>query len=315
VTPTTSAGLIKFRPVRPGSRVAVVAPASPFNRDEFDAGIAELRRIGLDPVYGDDVFERRGFRAGPAEVRAGALARAWSRADVDAIVAVRGGYGSIEVLPLLDAAAARRARTAFIGYSDLTAVHIWLGCRAGVASVHGPMLEGRLARGEAHYDADSLWRSLGCDPAGEYPIEGVEALRPGEASGPIFGGTLTQILASLRTPFEFTPPAGYVLLLEDAGERPYRIHRMLTQMRLSGLLSRASAIVFGQMPGCDEPGGAPAARDVVAECLDGFPGPVLFGFPTGHATSPCVSVPLGVHARVVAAGGPRLVIEEAAAAA
>jgi muramoyltetrapeptide carboxypeptidase len=95
-------------------------------------------------------------------------------------------------------------------------------------------------------------------------------------------------------------------------ERPYKLDRMLTQLRLSGTLSRARGIVFGEMRGCDEPAGQPTARDVIANVLSGFPGPVLFGFPSGHTTGPCWTLPLGVQARVIASGRPRIIIEEAA---
>jgi muramoyltetrapeptide carboxypeptidase len=313
MTPRTEAGLVKFRALRAGSRVALVAPASPCDRAEFDAGLTELRRLGLEPVFDDSVFERRGFLAGSAETRAAALAHAWSLPDVDAIVAVRGGYGSVEVLPLLDRDLILRARTAFVGYSDVTSLHVFLGCGVGLASLHGPMVEGRLARGLSAYDPATFLRGLGTEPLGELTADGLEIIKPGEITGPLFGGTMTQLLASLATPFEFRPPAGYVLLLDEVGERPYRLHRMLTQLRLSGRLASAAAIVLGQWPRCDEPGGAVTARAVIDDVLEGFPGPVLFGFPSGHTTVPLISLPLGVRTRVVARGTPVLIVEEAAA--
>jgi muramoyltetrapeptide carboxypeptidase len=314
MTPRTRAGLVKFRPLRPGGRVALVAPASSFDRSAFDAGVAELRRLGLDPVYDDSVFERAVFTAGADTVRADALRRAWSRPDVDAIVAVRGGYGSVEVLPWLAIDPIRQARTAFVGYSDVTSLHTFLTCGVGLASVHGVMVEGRLAVGPSAYDPDSFLRALGRDPLGELTSDGLEIIRGGEVVGPLFGGTLTQLLASCGTPFEFRPPAGHVLFVEEVGERPYRIHRMLTQLKMAGRLREAAAVVFGQLPRCDEPGGAVTARDVVRERLGDFPGPVLFGFPSGHTTTPLVSLPLGVDARVIAVGRPRMVFEESAAA-
>jgi muramoyltetrapeptide carboxypeptidase len=176
------------------------------------------------------------------------------------------------------------------------------------------MVERRLAAGPSAYDPDSFQRTLGSEPVGELAAEGLEVVRAGEAVGPLFGGTLTQLLASFGTPFEFRPPSGHVLFLDEVGERPYRIHRMLTQWRFAGRLREAAAVVFGQLPRCDEPGGAVTARAVVEECLADFHGPVLFGFPSGHTTTPLISLPLGVDTRVVATGRPRLVIEEAAAA-
>ena len=128
----------------------------------------------------------------------------------------------------------------------------------------------------------------------------------------LIGGTLTQLVASLGTPYAFDPPPGHVLFLDEVGERPFRIDRMLTQLRLSGILARASALVFGELPRCDEPGGNPAIRSIVADLVADFPGPVLFGLPSGHTTGPTLTLPFGVRARVVAGLRPILVIEEAA---
>jgi muramoyltetrapeptide carboxypeptidase len=313
VTPRTALGLRQFRPVGRGSAVALVAPGSPFKREEFDAGVAELARLGLHAIFDDAIFDRHAVVAGPPEARAAMLARAWARDDVDAVIAVRGGYGSVELLPLIQAAQALRRPVAFVGYSDMTSLHLWLNGHVGMTSVHGAMIEGRLACGPSAYDEASFLGSLRPEPLGELTPPGLDVLRAGEATGPLIGGTLTPIAASLGTPYAFAPPDGAVIFLEDVGERPYRLRRLLTQLRLSGSLARASAIVFGPMLRCDEPGGRVLARDVVAECVADFPGPILYGFPSGHTATPMVSLPFGVRARVVAAGTPRLVIEESAA--
>jgi muramoyltetrapeptide carboxypeptidase len=126
------------------------------------------------------------------------------------------------------------------------------------------------------------------------------------------GGTLTQLLASLATPYAFAPPPGCVLFLDEVGERPYRLDRMVTQLRQSGILGRAAAVVVGELPRCDEPSGQPSARAVIASLLADFSGPVLFGFPSGHTVGPAMTLPFGVSARVVADARPRLIIEEAA---
>jgi muramoyltetrapeptide carboxypeptidase len=305
--------MLKPRALRPGDRIAVVSPASPFARDEFDRGVDELRAQGFEPVWDESVFARTGYVSGPPEMRASAFLEAWRDPSVAALVAARGGYGSVQLLPLLEPDDLRRTPKAFIGYSDNTSILTWLTIGCGIASFHGPMLEGRLARGKDGFDRTSWLRCLtSVEPPGEMAPDGLESIRPGEASGPLVGGTLTQLLASFSTPFAFDPPDGCILFLEDVNERPYRLDRMLTQLRLSGVLSRARGIVFGQMPGCDEPGGCPTARDAISGPLNGFPGPVLFGFPSGHTTGPCWTVPLGVTARVVGNLRPRLVIEEAA---
>jgi muramoyltetrapeptide carboxypeptidase len=303
----------KPRALQAGDRIAIVAPASPFARADFEAGLAELRTLGFEPVYDDSVFERDGYVAGSAETRARALRKAWDDPSIAAIVAARGGYGSVQILPLLDPAAFVAREKAFIGYSDNTSILMWLTLRLGLVSFHGPMVEGRLAKGEAGYDRDTFVRCL-CRPApaGEIADPGIETIKSGEATGMLIGGTLTQIAASLGTPFAFDPPPGCVLFLEEVAERPYRIDRMVTQLRLAGILARASALVFGELPRCDEPGGDPAIRTVVARLTKDFPGPVLFGLPSGHTSGRCLTLPFGVRARVVAALRPMLVVEEAA---
>lgn len=297
--------------------MALVAPASAFDRAEFDAGVAELKRLGFEPVWDDTVFERRAMTAGDARMRARAFERALGELGADAVVAVRGGYGSVELLPGLDVELIRKSRTAFVGYSDVTSLHSYLGAIAGVASVHGTMVEGRLAKGPIAYDPVTFLKSLSAEPIGRLAVEELETLNRGTltASGPLAGGTITQLLASMATPFEFNPPDGHVLFLEEINERPYRLHRMLTQLRLSGRLRRAAAIVFGEMPGCDEPNGRITARDVARDFTDGFDGPVVFGLPSGHSTKPTLSLPLGVNTTVAGREGDASVtIDEAAAA-
>lgn len=301
------------RALRPGDRIAVVAPASPFHREELVAGLAELRALGFEPSFDERLFERRGYVAGTPELRAAMLRAAWRDPQVAGVVAARGGYGSVQVLPLLDADEIRSARKPFVGYSDLTSLLTFITGRAGLVAFHGPTVAGRLAGGEAAYDRASFLAAL-CEPRPMGEIGGaLEALRGGEAGGPLAGGTLTQLAASLGTPFAFDPPAGAVLLVEEVNERPYRIDRLLTQLRLAGVFRRASAVVFGELRGCDEPGGGPTARAAAAEALADFPGPVFAGLATGHTTGPALTLPLGVRCRVAARpGGGRLVVEEAA---
>ncbi len=306
---------MKPRAVSPGDRIAIVAPASPFRREDFDRGTAEIARLGFRPVFDQRVFDRRGYVAGDAAARADAILDAWRDDSVRAIMVARGGYGSVQMLPYLAGRAdeARHARKPFVGYSDVTSILSWLTCQVGLVCFHGPSVAGCLGRGEAGYDAASLVNAITCRaPLGEMRAPELEALKRGEARGVLFGGTLTQLVASLGTPYAFDPPPGHVLLVDDVGERPYRLDRMLTQLVLAGIVPAASAIVFGEMPGCDEPGGQPTARAVVADVLRDFPGPVLFGLPTGHARGAAITVPLGIDVRVLAGSSPALVIEEAA---
>jgi len=305
--------MLKPRALKSGDRLAVVAPASAFDRSEFERGIDEIGHLGFEAVYDDSVFERHRYLAGSADVRAAAIRRAWQDPTVAGLIAVRGGYGSAQVLPLLEREEARRTRKAFVGYSDLTSVLNYLTICCGVVAFHGPMLAGRLARGEDGYDRDSFLRSL-CrpEPMGTLTTPALQTLQSGEAAGVLLGGTATTLLASLGTPFAFSPPPGYVLFFEEVSERPYRLDRMVTQLRQSGLLARAAAVAIGELPKCDEPSGDPTALSVMADLFADFPGPVVAGFPSGHTTGPAMTLPMGVRCRVIADGQPRLVIEEAA---
>ncbi len=303
----------KPRALSPGDRLAVVSPASPFNRHEFDLGVEEIRRLGFVPVFDETVFARRDYVSGSPELRAAAIRSAWQDVSIAGLIGVRGGYGSAQLLPLLDPDEARRAGKPFIGYSDLTAILTFLTLGCDMVAFHGPMLDRRLSRGAAGYDADSFVRAL-CrrEPMGELAPPALESIRMGEAAGVLLGGTLTQLLASLGTPFAFSPPQGHVLFLDEVGERPYRLDRMVTQLRQTGLLARASAVVIGELPKCDEPDGGPTARAVMGELFADFPGPVVIGFPSGHTSGPTMTLPFGVACRVIADGRARLVIEESA---
>jgi len=307
--------MLKPRALRPGSRIAVVNPASPFKPNEFEAGIAELRGLGFVPVYDETLFAREvpGYLSGSAEIRASAIRSAFQDSSIDGIIGVRGGYGSAQVLPLLDIEEARRACKPFIGYSDLTIVQSFLTIQCGVVAFHGPMLGDTLSHGAGRYDRTSLLNALcRAEPLGELSPAGLEVIHGGTARGVLLGGTVTQLLATLGTKFAFDPPEGFVLFFEEVGERPYRLDRMVTQLRQAGLLARASAIVVGELVGCDEPGGTLTGRGVVAEVLKDFPGPIIAGFPAGHTKERVYTLPLGVSCRVVADERPRLVIEEAA---
>jgi muramoyltetrapeptide carboxypeptidase len=218
------------------------------------------------------------------------------------------------VLPLLDAALLREARKALIGYSDLTAI-LSLYLNSGLSAIHGPMIDRRLAKGAEGYDEASFRRvMMSPGPAGELRPAQLETLHDGEAAGVLVGGTLTQIASLVGTPWALKVPPAAVLFLEDVNERPYRVHRLLTQLEQAGALARLSAIVFGKFAGCQEPGGDLAIRDVLRDFTDDFRGPVLFGFPSGHTAGAMWTLPLGVRVRVIGGSRPHLIVTEAAVA-
>jgi muramoyltetrapeptide carboxypeptidase len=299
--------------LRPGDRIAIVAPASPFVREEFDRGVQELQALGFEPVFDDRVFARLPFVAGEPRERAAAFMDAWTDPSIAGIISARGGYGSVQVLPLLDIQKVRAHAKVFVGYSDITTLLTWLTLQTGLVTFHGPMLAGRFSKGIEGYDRDTFLRAVtGTDPLGELTGQTLDVLRPGEASGMLIGGTLTQLMASLGTPYAFDPPPGHLLFIDEVGERPYRLDRLLMQWRLSGLMARAAGVIFNELPGCDEPGGQVTARDAVRDALRDFPGPVVFGLRSGHTPGATITLPFGVHATLSVSPTPRLTIDEGA---
>lgn len=303
----------KPRALQPGDRVAVVAPASGFSVENFHAGLFELESLDFVPTADMSVYERTRYTAGAPALRVDALRQAWRDPEVKGIVAARGGYGSVHLLPLLQPADFDGPVKPIVGYSDITSLLTWLTLTCGIVTFHGPMIDGRLSRGPAAYDRDTFSRCLTRPaPVGRITSDGLEVLKDGTASGMLIGGTMTQLAASLGTPYAFDPPPGAVLFLDDVGERPYRIDRLYTQLRLSGIIDRAGALVFNELPQCDEPDGPPVIRDVIADLTRDFAGPVLFGLRSGHTDGAMLTLPFGVTARVETGPRPGLVIDESA---
>jgi len=299
------------RALQSGDRIAIVAPASGLARDEFARGVAEIARLGFEPVYDDSVFARdSGYLAGPAALRAEAFLRYWRDPGVAALVAARGGYGSVQLLPIIGEALREGPPKLFIGFSDNTSILSWLTCQGRTTALHGPMLDQRLARGGQGYDESSFLAFVQDGAGMAIAPEGLAVVAHGEHQGPLFGGTLTQLAGSLGTPFAFDPPEGCILFIEDVNERPYRIDRLLTHLRLGGVLARAGALVFGEMKACDEPGGSASVHDVIASFARECRGPVITGLPSGHTAGPTWTLPLGVRATVVTRPRPAIIVEE-----
>jgi muramoyltetrapeptide carboxypeptidase len=308
----TRGGRRRPRRLLVGDRVALVAPASPVRAEDLERGADELRALGFAPVYDQRVLARHGYVAGLPQTRVSALADAWRDPSIRGVVAVRGGYGSQQLLPLLDPRWIAEDPKVLVGYSDLTALLAWHTGHGAVA-FHGPMAEGRLALGTAGYDRASFLAAVAQPvPMGTLAPPGLETFRPGEASGVLVGGTLTQLAALVGTPFALVPREPTILFLEDVGERPYRLDRLITQLHQAGMFRRVTGVVLGAFPGCDEAGGGPTARAVLRDLFSHFPGPVVFGLPSGHGSRPTLTLPFGVEARLTTVPAPALSIEEAA---
>jgi len=233
--------------------------------------------------------------------------------EIKAIFFARGGYGSMRLAAHLDAGVVRHNPKIMLGYSDLTFLHLWLHSTTGLITFHGPLVTEM--GGMDTLTREMLVRAL-TDPAplGPLPAPGARILRGGTGSGPLVGGSLSLLCHTIGTPWA-PDTRGSVLLIEEVGERPYRIDRMLQHLRLAGALREASAIVFGSFIECSEPGrGEEENRRILEEILqeatEGISGPVLADYPIGHGPVN-LTVPLGARALVDGRRG-LLVIEEPA---
>lgn len=250
----------------------VVAPSGPFERSHFERG-AELLRPLFDLRFDEGLFSRDRYLAGSDQRRAAELQAALDAPDAAAILVARGGYGAMRLLPHLRFP----ARVApLLGFSDVTALHAALWAR-GHRSLHGPNLT-QLGTQPPDVVARllTLFHGLPVPSLG-----GGVCVVPGVVEGPLVGGNLAVLASLVGTPY-FPSLDGCVLLLEDVGERPYRLDRLWTQLALSGALARVAGVVFGDFTGCDEKGADYGPLDVLQDLARALGRPCAGGFPVGH---------------------------------
>ena len=273
------------RPIRSGSRLAIVAPAGPFDRDLFDAGVAWLR-TRYEVAFDESIYSRTGFHAGNDERRLAEIEAALADPDVDAILCARGGYGVTRLLPRLSPETVAAAAKPVVGFSDITALHA-LWARAGIRSYHAEMVA-NLGRADDCFREAWVAALEGTCRAMEHPVT---TIAPGTARGRLTGGNLAVLVSLLGTPFE-PPLEGTILFLEDVGERPYRVDRMLTQATQAGWFSRCAGVALGTFTdGAPGPDGV-SVEEVLQDCLGSLEIPVVSGICAGHVTGN-QTLPLG----------------------
>lgn len=274
-----------------GDRVAVVAPASGFDRASFDAGLALIGER-YRASHGAGLFERHRYLAGDDARRLAELTAALADPQVRALFCARGGYGATRLLRHLAAQPPPGAPKALVGFSDITALHLWLQAH-GRISIHGPVLTQLPRLAEAtRLRLFDLLESDAPAPA----LRGADSYVGGVAEGPLLGGNLSVLSRVLSTPC-MPDLQGAVLLLEDQGERPYRLDRMWTHLELAGVFARVRGIVLGTFTACEEPGAAYSSTEVLRELAQATGLPCAAGFPIGHGTVN-EPVPLGVRVRL-----------------
>ncbi|MEV6984833.1 LD-carboxypeptidase [Sphaerisporangium sp. NPDC051017] len=266
--------------LRPGDRVAVVAPSGPVDPVRLARGRQALTEAGLDVVVMPRVMHRRGYLAGSDAGRAADLQEAWCDPSFRAVVCARGGYGATRLLDLLDWPAMEAARPKILlGSSDITALHQAFAVRLGVASCFGPMPACETLgdpEGPDRTSLDHLLASL-FETEAPGPITGDRVIVPGRAEGTLTGGNLSLLAALCGTPYALRAQ-GRIVLLEDVGEEPYRVDRMLTQLVQAGCLDGAAGVVLGSWVDCGDP------MPALVERLAPLGVPMIAGLPIGHGT-------------------------------
>ncbi len=288
--------------LRPGDRVAVVAPASPPDPEKLEAGIRRLEAAGLIVERGRTLSAHRGYLAGDDRLRANELNHYLQRTDIRAIFCARGGYGCLRLLPLLDYEAAAHAPKLLVGYSDITALHLALLHRARLPGLSGPMvaIDWPLLDDEAEQRFWELAQGIAPDPLPLIGSASPHVLRPGVAEGQLVGGTLSVLVRLIGTPY-LPDLTGAILFLEDIGEAPYRIDGMLAHLRLAGVLDQLAGLVLGYFTDCSPATSTPSLllEEVFADYFGAAPYPVVTDFPYGHVPAKN-TLPVGVQARLVA---------------
>lgn len=304
------ADLIKPPALNPGDRVGVIAPASNVNAEQFKAGVAALERLGCVPVYDPGILDRDLYFAGTLERRVREFHECFENDEIKAVLCARGGYGANYLLPEIDRDVVSRHPKIFVGYSDITWLLTYLHDITGLVTFHGPMVAKDFAEPDG-VDEQS-WRSAvgrnGCWSIAA-PDNFVRLIE-GEAEGPLYGGCLSIIAASLGTPYEAWTE-GKLLFLEDIAAKPYQVDRMLMQMKMAGKFEGVCGIIFGEMLNCVQSADQPyTLQEVIRRVISDLKIPVAYGLRSGHVSRQNITLPFGVRARLIAGVEAKLEIME-----
>jgi muramoyltetrapeptide carboxypeptidase len=306
--------------------LGVVAPASPaYNRGDIARAAARLEALGLglSLKLGEHVRDRHGYLAGTDQDRADDFMRVWCDPDVDGVMCLRGGYGCARIVDRLDYAELASKPKPFIGFSDITALHLALGRRAGLVTFYGPMLVTLANPGLSAYTLNGFARAL-TSTAPLSPVQPspddpwVETVVGGVAEGELAGGCLSLLASAVGTS---DPPdwRGKVVFLEDVNEEPYQIDASLTQLRRAGAFEGVAGLVVGEHAGCAPRDYKPAfpstlsLEDLIDELIRPLGVPTIYNLPLGHGQH-LATLPLGVRVRLDADAGRLEILESGVAA-
>jgi muramoyltetrapeptide carboxypeptidase len=324
--PAASPSLLRPKVLHPGDTVGLITPSTYVSDpDRLLLARRTIEYFGLKPKMGRNVGKRNGYLGGTVAERLDDLHGMFRDTEVNAIFAIRGGYGSEHLLDRIDYDLIRRNPKIFLGYSDITALHLAIQKRAGLVTFHGPVTVSRFTNYTQTWFRKALFDAA---PIGEVtnppetntlrPAHPMRTVVPGKARGPLVGGNLSLIATTMGTPYE-VDTRGRIFFIEDVEEQPYSVDRMLTQLRLGGKFDSAAGVIFGECNGCRPREFQPSFEsnfsigEVLDNILGGLKIPVLSGLTIGH-TDDQLTLPEGVIA-TLDADAQKLTIEESATVA
>lgn len=300
-----------------GDTLGFIAPSGAVRTEgAIERAVQETERMGFKVKLGESAGQKYGYLSGTDELRARDINAMFADDEVDAIVCLRGGYGAMRLLDKIDYDLIARHPKIFVGFSDITALHIALLNRCGLATFHGPMAAANWAgKPLDDFSRDSMYRSLmNAVPAGELsnpPEYPRQMVNPGQAEGLLVGGNLMLIASSLGTPWEIDTK-GRIIFIEEVGERTYCVDRMLTQLRLAGKFDECAGVVFGDFADCpvEYPEFGLTLEEIIREVVAPCGKPIFTGLRCGHCT-PKLTLPFGVKCRMDAEKCTLTVLESA----
>ncbi|PAB59300.1 S66 peptidase family protein [Anaeromicrobium sediminis] len=289
--------MIKPKGLKPGSVIGIVAPASPVEEEKVIGSKKILESMGFQVKMGKSCYEKYGYLSGKDRVRAYDLNNMFADEYIDGIICLRGGYGSVRILEMIDYNSISKNPKVFVGYSDITALHIAINQRANLITFHGPMAASNMTTKLDDFTYNSFVDMIGDnDFYGEIknPLkEKLETLSGGRCMGKITGGNMAIICSTLGTPYEIDTK-NKILFLEDIGEEPYRVDRMLNQLHLAGKLEDCLGIILGDFKDCNasDPKNSLELEEVFNDLLIPLEKPILGNVRVGHCM-PMITLPLG----------------------
>ncbi len=281
--------IIKPQRLKPGDVIGIAAPAGPYDKDEFENGITAIRDLQFQVKIPPDLQKPVGFLAASDNHRAKLLMDLFKDPEVDAIVCARGGYGSLRILDNLDYGLIQNHPKVFVGFSDISALHTALVMQAGLTVFHGPGVTSLARSGEK--TRATLFQTLTTDQPIEVRPDNPIPICAGQATGMLTGGNLATLCHLLGTPFAPIYKDG-IVLLEDTAEAPYKIDRMLFQMKMAGCFEGVKGAILGRF---QDSGNYQDICDLVGAIFEDMQVPILAGFEIGH--NGCnMTIPLGIPA-------------------